>query len=215
MATPLRLLVFDATQRTKAPLGLGLSWSAGSVLYRALGRIDASYPARDWSSALAWLANQSEQRPIAEIQYWGHGRWGRALIDRDSLDRTALNPGHRLHAGLMALRARLTQNALIWFRTCETLGATAGHDFAGALADFSGARVAGHTYEIAYYQSGLHVLAPGARPDWSVEEGLARGTANTPERSKHSHPAEPNTITCLTGAIPSQFAGDSGSDVAR
>jgi hypothetical protein len=199
---PLRILVFDATQLAKKPPGLGLSWRAGSVLYRALGRIDASFPARDWTNAFDWLARVAPDRPIGEVQYWGHGKWGRALIDRDVLDRRALNPTHHLHAGLQALRARLTNDALIWFRTCETLGANAGHDFTSALADFTGARVAGHTYEIAFFQSGLHVLAPGMRPHWSADEGIARGTAHAPERSRSSHPDEPNTITCFTGAIP-------------
>jgi len=67
-----------------------------------------------------------------------------------------------------------------------------------ALADFAGVRVAGHTFEIGFFQSGLHVLAPGAAPDWAESEGLARGTPEAPERSLPSGPREPNTITCLT-----------------
>jgi hypothetical protein len=64
--------------------------------------------------------------------------------------------------------------------------------FAEGLAGFLGARVAGHTYKIHVHQSGLRGLAPGARADWSPEEGV--GT--------WSHPFAPRTITCLRGSVP-------------
>ena len=201
MSTGLTLVVYDATQLARRPRGLGLSWHVGAKLYRAFGPVDAAFGARDWLSALTWLANYRPETPVAEVQYWGHGKWGRALIDGDSLDRRALDARHPLRPRLEALRARLTPDAAIWFRTCETAGARAGRDFITALADFSGARVAGHTFEIAFFQSGLHVLAPGATPDWSESEGLARGTPLAPERSHPSAPHEPNTITCLTTAL--------------
>lgn len=142
------------------------------------------------------------ERPIGEIQFWGHGRWGRVLIERESFDRSALAASHRLRPKLDALRERLAPDALIWFRTCETLGARAGHDFARALADFTGARVAGHTFVIGYFQSGLHALSPGNAPSWEPTEGLALGTAENPERALGSGPLRPNTITCFTGELP-------------
>ncbi|MFZ5892823.1 MAG: hypothetical protein ACOY0T_17315 [Myxococcota bacterium] len=86
MADALRLLVFDATQVGRKPLGLGLSWRVGSLFYRAVGHIDAAYGARDWMGALDWLAQYEPNRPITQIQYWGHGKWGRALIDRESFE---------------------------------------------------------------------------------------------------------------------------------
>lgn len=205
MTLPLRLVVFDATQLAKKPVGLGLSWRAGAVLYRSLGWVDHAYAARDWASALAWLTNISPERPIREIQYWGHGKWGRAFIDRDVLDRRSVHTGHRLRPELEAVRARMTEDGLFWFRTCETLGARAGQDFARAFADFMGVRVAGHTYEIAYFQSGLQTLAPGTLPHWDPTQGLTQGTAESPVRAKRSHPNEPNTITCLTSDIPAEF----------
>jgi hypothetical protein len=180
---------------------LSLAWRAGARLYRAQRRIDAARGAGSWEGALGWLASCAD--PIAEIQYWGHGRWGRALIDRDDvLDADALSAGHRLYAPLEAVRERLAPNALIWFRTCETFGADVGRDFAMRLADWSGARVAGHTHDIGFHQSGLHGLAPGRRAQWSADEGLARGTPDAPEAAKGSRPWRAHTITCLQNHIP-------------
>jgi len=119
------------------------------------------------------------------------------------LDVSAIGAGR-----LAALREQLAPGALVWFRTCETLGAAAGIDFAERLADFLGARVAGHTYVIGFHQSGLHGLPPGTRADWSPTEGLADGTAEAPRRAKWSHRLAPRTITCLGGEVPEPwFAG--------
>jgi hypothetical protein len=70
------------------------------------------------------------------------------------------------------------------------------------LADFFGCRVAGHTYTIGYWQSGLHSLVPGALPDWPLDEGLAAGAPRMPTRSLASSPDAPHTISCLVGEIP-------------
>lgn len=83
------------------------------------------------------------------------------------------------------------------------------------LADWSGARVAGHTRVIGFHQSGLHGLSPGMRPSWSVAEGLARGTPDAPELAEGSRPWAPNTITCLHNSVPDawideRYCGGSG-----
>lgn len=200
MASPLRLLVFDATQARRPPRLLGVSWRVGAGLYRARGLLDASLGVASVEQALEFLAGARE--PIAEIQFWGHGKWGRVLVDRESFDRSALAPGHRFRPKLEAIRERLAPGALVWFRTCETLGAHAGQDFARALGDFLGARVAGHTFVIGFWQSGLHSLPPGAAPDWQPGEGLSAGTPERPERAHVSGPERPNTITCWTGRLP-------------
>ena len=72
---PLRLMVFDRTCTTRG-VGLSTAWWAGSGLYRALGRLDATRGVGSWREAFHWLATYEASRPIAEIQYWGHGRWG-------------------------------------------------------------------------------------------------------------------------------------------
>jgi len=205
MSEGLRLVVYDATQRQRRPKALGLSWQYGCHLYRALGRVDAAYGASSFADALSWLARHESARAIQEVQFWGHGKWGRIFIDREQLDRSVLLPGHRQHLAFRAVRERLVPDALLWFRTCETLGAKPGQDFAAALADATGARVAGHTYVIGFLQSGLHCARPGVAPAWSATEGLAQGSAEQPEVALNSTPDAPNTITCLTGRIPEGF----------
>jgi hypothetical protein len=202
---PLRLVVFDATQLSRPPRALGASWRAGALLYRSMGYVDASFGARSFAEALDWAVRTAKDRPIGELQYWGHGKWGSILIDRECLDRGALSQGHALRPKLEALRERLSPGALFWFRTCETLGARAGQDFAAALGDFTGAAVAGHTYVIGYFQSGLHLLSPGAVPSWSPTEGLLAGTAEEPRTAHNSGPSEPNTITCFTPRVPASL----------
>jgi len=205
MASGLRLIVYDATQRQRQPRALGWSWQYGTHLYRALGRVDAAHGAVSFADAFAWLAEHEPAQLISEVQFWGHGKWGRIFIDREALDRALLSPGHQHHQAFQAVRERLAPDALLWFRTCETLGARVGQDFAAALSDATGARVAGHTFVIGFFQSGLHCLRPGTAPNWAAEEGLAKGSAERPESALPSTPEAPNTITCLTGRIPDGF----------
>ena len=206
----LRLMVYDRTcVGARVPVGLSTAWGAGSVLYRTQGRLDGSFGATSWDDACDWLARYEPSRSIAEIQYWGHGQWGRALVDRDVLDASALLPGHRLAPRIDAVRERLAGGggedggeALFWLRTCEAFGADAGHDFARRLADSLGARVAGHTFIIGAVQSGLRGLRPGHVPDWSTSEGIAEGTPERPARAFGSGLFRPRTISCFHGAVP-------------
>lgn len=201
----LRLMVYDRTCKGElAPVGMSTLWGAGSRLYRRLDRLDGTFGATSWDDAFRWLATFEPSRPIAEIQYWGHGQWGRVLVDKDPLDARALAPGHRLEARIAAVRERLVPGgeALLWLRTCEAFGARAGHDFATRLAEAFGARVAGHTFVIGALQSGLRGLRPGHPPDWSADEGICEGTADKPLRAHGSGILRPRTITCFTGEIP-------------
>lgn len=195
--------------------GLTHSWIAGGALYKGLGRLDAYAPASSWAEAFAFLLAQPG--PIREVQYWGHGKWGRAFIGRDVLDEDALQPGHPLHDPLARLRDRLVPAAApseagddddraprLWFRTCETFGKPSGHSFARALARFLGARVAGHTYVIGPWQSGLHTLGPDDEPTWSETEGLPGGD-EAATKALMSAPWAPHTITCLDGRVPAGF----------
>jgi hypothetical protein len=199
-------MLFDKTCRGPR-LGPGLThaWGAGSLLYRAMRRLDASFAIERWSDGLDWLVAQSRSRgrPISQVQYWGHGHRGRAMVDREALDVSALRRSHPLHAKLDILRASLADDgaALWWWRTCETIGGPKGHEFARSFARFLGARVAGHTYVIGVWQSGLHELAPGADPHWSIREGFASGDADDAV-ALPSTPHAPNTIHCLQGTIP-------------
>lgn len=195
----MRVLVYDRTCVGRVG-GMSRVWAAGAALYRRLGRIDAAHGVASWDEALRWLA--ARPAAIRELQYWGHGRWGRAFVGEDALDASVLAPGDPRRAALEAVRERLAPDPLVWFRTCETFGARRGIDFAERLADFLGARVAGHTFVIHHYQSGLHGLAPGCRADWSADEGLAAGTPDDPRRARSSAPWAPRTITSLSGRVP-------------
>lgn len=207
MQGPLRLLVYDETCRGRGALpGLTHSWIVGGALYRALGRLDAVKGVRSWAEALDWLCSVEPERSIAEVQYWGHGKWGCAFVDKDVLDERALLRGHPLFDKLARLAERVvSEDALLWFRTCETFGATGGLSFARTMTDFFGCRAAGHTYIIGPWQSGLHSLRPGETPRWSAHEGLVEGTPDEPRRALWSGAREPNTITCLHGAVPAGF----------
>jgi hypothetical protein len=205
---PKRLLIYDGT--SKAGEGpLRAAWAYGATVYRALGRIDAAYGARDWPGALDWVLAQVGNGELAELQFWGHGHWGTACIAGSVLDGAALRPQHALHDRLRRLRNRMTAAAsgLVWFRTCETFGADSGQEFAAELANFLQARVAGHTHVIGIFQSGLHGLLPGATPHWSPSEGIRTGTSAAPQLALESKPDLINTLHFMHGAIPDAWFG--------
>ena len=201
----MRLVVYDKTC-VKSRGHLTPVWAAGARLFRRLRRIDDAQGVESWDDAFTWLASQ--KTPISELQYWGHGKWGEALVGDDCFDVSSLK--HR-RANLEAVRERLAPGALVWFRTCETFGAEAGHDFAQRLSEFFGTRVAGHTYVIGFHQSGLHGLAPGVKPDWNADEGLALGTPAKPVRAKWSKPWAPRTVTALSGRVPASWFAPAGA----
>ena len=193
-----RLMLYDRTCRGERWFlpGLSHAWAAGGALYRGLGRIDAWHGVRTWREALDWLLVQ--RAPIDEIQFWGHGEWGGLWIEDELLTITALEPGHALYSRLVQIKSRLAPNALWWFRSCDVFGTQAGHDFARAWTRFFGCRAAGHTYTIMFFQSGLHLLEPGAEPTWSVTEGVVPGL----DHASSSSIFAPKTITCLHNGIP-------------
>jgi hypothetical protein len=195
----MRALVYDRTCISRLG-GMSRIWATGASMYRKLRRVDEVIGVDNWDDALAWVASRPE--PIQELQYWGHGKWGGAYVADDFLGADALEDGHPRRPAMDAVRARLAPDALVWFRTCETFGARRGIEFAERLAGFLGARVAGHTFVIHHYQSGLHGLAPGGRADWSPEEGLAEGTPDEPIRARTSMPWATRTITALVGRVP-------------
>lgn len=204
----LRLLVYDRTCRGRPLLpGLSHAWATGATLYRVLGRLDSARGVTCWEEALDFVATHRPDEPLAEVQFWGHGKWGNARVGHQRLDARALRRSHPLHAGLCAVKRRFADHpgALWWFRTCETFGAAPGQAFARELADHLGVRVAGHTFIIGHLQSGLHSLRPGAAPDWPDDEGLREGTPAEPRRAWWSRWGRPNTITCFHGRVPDGY----------
>jgi len=201
-------MVYDrtCTGRRRRP-GLSHAWGSGEVLYSALGRIDHAIGVSSWDDALRWLGTIGGDAPIAEIQYWGHGKWGLARVDAQALDADALAPSHRWAPALDRIADRLLPQgrSSVWFRTCETLGCVPGQEFAQRFTERLGCRVAGHTFIIGHWQSGLHTLAPGETPRWSVREGLKQGSPEAPTDAHWSRLWHPNTITFLNGTIPAGY----------
>jgi hypothetical protein len=187
--------------------GLSHAWGLGGGLFRTFGRFDATSGVSTWEEALEFLAEVQPTRPIAQVQFWGHGKWGSARVAGQSLDRRALDRSHALGPRLHAVRDRMEggEHGLWWWRTCETFGAREGHAFARDFAEFLDCRVAGHTYIIGHVQSGLHSLRPGARPHWSDEEGIREGTPEAPREAYWSRIWRPNTITFLRGDVPAGY----------
>lgn len=221
--TPLRLVVFDATDNgwwlgrvTGAPddgpggsrrtVGLSPVWRAGAALHALARRADGRLGASSWAEALTWAAGESERtgRRIASLQVWGHGGWGRMLLGRTALDRDAFAAGAALGPAIDRLRdAFAGPDALVWLRCCSAFGHH-GRDFARAAADRLGCRVAGHTHVIGALQSGTHSVGPGERPGWDPAEGVRyeRGVA---AGALGSSPTAPNTISCLRVDLPAGF----------
>lgn len=201
MTKPLRLMFFDDTCVTegKLPVGLTHAWRIGGALYHRLGRIDAWHGVSTWEDGLDWLIEISRSRTIAEIQFWGHGEWGGLWIDEQLIKIDALDRKHRLHDRFATIKTRLTgPDALWWFRCCDVFGTELGHDFARRWTRFFGCRAAGHTHQIMFFQSGLHMLRPGEEPTWSVTEGVVPGL----DRAINSSRKAPHTITCLHNEVP-------------
>lgn len=189
--------------------GLSAIWRAGSGVYRALGRLDAVMGVGNFDEAATFVERATRDEPLEELQYWGHGRFGCVLVDRERLDASSLRPGSTTQGSRLVsvLRERLAQGprAQVWFRTCEAFGAHVGQDFAVRLADTLGVRVCGHTHVIGFWQSGLHGLEPGARPTWSPSEGVEQGTAEAPVKGIWSTPLAPFTIHALEGKVPPPY----------
>lgn len=202
----LRLMIYDRTcTGGRIAPGLSRAWWLGGHLYRGLRRFDGWLGASSWAEALDWLGAVGGAAPVAEIQFWGHGKWGRALIGDDVLDVSALAPAHPHRDRLARIRDRMAGDGLWWFRTCETFGADRGHELAARWTELFDCRAAGHTYVIGFWQSGLHSLAPGQSPTWAADEGLIEGTASAPVRAADSARRAKHTISCLRGSIPSDW----------
>ncbi len=204
----LRLMVYDRTCRGRSLRpGLSHAWGAGAHLYHSLGRIDAWCGVDSWDEAFDWLATFEPRRKLAEVQYWGHGKWGHARVGDQAFDIRGLGRDHAFAPALKKIAARMLpgNKGLWWFRTCETFGARPGIRFGQALAEHLGCRTAGHTFIIGHWQSGLHTLLPGQDANWPDDEGLRKGTPEEPTAAHWSRAWRPNTINFLQGAIPAGY----------
>lgn len=214
-ATPLRLVVYDATDvgryagdsggadgTSRRVLGLSPVWRAGAWLHGVARAADATLGARSWDEALSWASALSlaRGRPIGSLQAWGHGGWGQMQLGQSCLDRSALGREHAFAGRIDAFRAALAPDALLWLRCCSAFGHH-GRLFARELAERLGTRVAGHTFVIGFFQSGTHALAPGAEAAWDPAEGV-RFERGEPAGALGSSSDAPSTITCLRRDLP-------------
>lgn len=200
-----KLLLLDAnySKNLRGALMLDFPLALGAALGRTLGRFDGVFFASDWESALNQLLRFREGEPLEELQVWSHGKWGEVRLGRDAFGLEELRSGSRRTALLRTLGKRFVQDGLLWLRCCETFGSIRGKCFARGLAETLGVRVAGHTFVIHAWQSGLHSIRPGAEPGWSDDEGILAGTPASPRAGRRSGPLERNTIAALQMRAPS------------
>ena len=158
-----------------------------------------------WEDALAWLASQAERSVIDEIQYWGHGKWGCARIEGESLDEHSLKSGTRPSRPLRydprvaSLRFSVVVSQLrdLWRRCRPSLRSIVEQFFW-----LSHRRTHLHYRTSTKWSSSP---ATGEEPHWPREEGLAEGSPEAPIRAKWSHLSAPNTISCFHGSVPLPF----------
>lgn len=194
----LRLIIYDRV----CPSTVAKTWGPGARLYKLFGRVDDVYGASSWPEAFNWLAYKGHTRPIKEVQFWGHGGWGFARIggDRLSAQRTEYKDY------LRAVKDCMLPDGIFWFRTCQSFGSSIGQNFAKFMAKELGCTVAGHTYLIHLWHSGLRTFSPDQWAfDWSAKEGLKEGLPAYPTVPKKAAPWAPRTISFLNTRIPSKW----------
>lgn len=222
MSDGLRLMIFDNTDvrgwtkqiKDAAPdpvdnvidglgieVGLTHSWLAGGWLYRQFGRFDHTQGFASWVTALQWLCSIEPERQIDEIQFWGHGSPGGAWMHGEVLTKNAFTDS--IYGPLLQrLKTRITDDSLIWFRSCSIFCGQVGHEFATSWVKNLGCRIAAHTHIVHAFQSGLYCVDPGRKPWWSKKEGIKEGTVDRPTAIKWGLPWTPRTILALQSNLP-------------
>jgi hypothetical protein len=180
---------------------LAYTWFAGGRLYRWSRWLDKCNGVTSWENGLDWLIKEGRKEPISQIQYWGHGSWGKAWLGRSVISESTLNKSNKIRDRLEELKPLLTSNALIWFRTCSTFGNKSGQGFAKEFTNYMDCRVAAHTHMIGWWQGGLHSLKPNQSVYWPSKEGVSVNSRGG-EKALWSSWRTPNTITCMSGAVP-------------
>ena len=195
----IRVLIWDDTEGRP----VGWTWDVGAPIYKLIGRFDLIINGRSWETALDILVTELVERGtwLRDLRFWGHGNWGRAYLRGGALTSRSLTPEGRLFPHLESLARFVRPESLIWFRTCSSFGNVMGRAFAKALAAFFQCTVAGHTYNIGFWHSGLHTLRPLEDPSWSEAEGTVMDEKGT-RQTTWSAWGRPNTVTFVRGSIP-------------
>jgi hypothetical protein len=171
----MKVLIYDATDKSF----VGKTWKVGATLFRPF--FHAVIPAHSWDDALSdlMLLALEKDRPITEVQLWSHGGQGQPLINKKPMP-------------VDDYRVGVTKRW--WFRCCYTLGGTAGHKLANALAK-RGIEVAGHTVVIGYkaLHPRLYALRAHKEAWWSTE---------IPDDAAKPKLRSPRTITAFRMSLP-------------
>lgn len=202
MTDNLDLMFYDSSPW--AGEALTFSFINGGKFYKMFRGIEKHAGFDSWTSALEWLATVEPNKKISSIQFWGHGAPATIAINDERLGISSLNVNSKYYSLLKSIKERLNPDSLIWLRSCNCFTGKRGKIFAQNLANFFGCTVAGHTFIVGPWQSGLHTLRPGEIPTWSDTEGYKLNKEGVLEKV-WSLPWSPNTIFCLTGKIPENW----------
>ena len=85
-----RVLLVDATAYDL----LRLTWRVGHLIASSQRFTHRLY-VHSWDEAMDRLCDLAQHEKLSELQFWGHGSSGRALIGRDALDTTYLQHNAR------------------------------------------------------------------------------------------------------------------------
>lgn len=184
---PKILVIYDSTVQWY----LAILFAIAARLYKVLGIIDEYYAADSWHS-IPW-ENLSAGEDFNQIHYWGHGVPGGAYLNHVNL-WNALADSPNLAASIKEVLS--SYSGILWLRTCSSFQGSVGQAFASALSYHLNRIVVGHTYNIAIFQSGGHVLGKDKVPYWDTKEGA--------DRQWSSYKA-PNTIFCIQNSIPRKW----------
>jgi hypothetical protein len=116
------------------------------------------------------LARLGPRDRIRTIQFWGHGRPGAMCVGDEELQMESFAADHPHFAALSQLLPYLADDAVLWFRGCQTFAGRDGKNFASRAVAFFGRhiRVVGQTRLIGYNLDwgGAVWLWPKQSPNW-------------------------------------------------
>lgn len=157
----LRVLVYDTTQTGWPPLSA--LWRTGALISGA----DVVIPASGWADAYDALAEID--RPVDQLQVWGHGYPGQPLINGRSVDLVQLSQSLRT----------IHPRTEVWFRACDVAMGQSGHTFMRAAVARLKCTVVAHCAVVAWpnpaWQAQICALRPGEDVWWSLSGDELRG----------------------------------------
>jgi len=183
-----RIILYD-TADTSA---VSYTWALGTPFYKAIGACLEFYPVKCWAEATQKV---SMYTGLDEIQFWGHGSPGCALIGKEHL---SANDNENF---AQAVKQALKLEGALWFRTCASFAGDLGKEFAKSISSNSQRRCAGSTFKIGMFHSGIHSCLPNWDANWLSTEGIDPVT----KKPTSSGLGKPNTILCLQISLPKSW----------